>query len=138
MSSGGGGAGEVRRLSGDPPSPWEPVYAYSRVVTAGDWVLIGGTTSVDPSGAVLGETPGEQTVEILGKLKHELRRAGAQLSDVIQTRIYVTDISRYDEVARAHAETFGDTRPVITMVEVSGLIDPRMLVEIEAAAFVGS
>jgi enamine deaminase RidA (YjgF/YER057c/UK114 family) len=108
------------------------------VVAAGDWVLIGGTTAVDPSGAVLGETPGEQTVEILGKLRHELERAGAELSDVVQTRVYVTDISRYEEVARAHAEAFGETRPVMTMVEVSALIDPRMLVEIEAAAYVGA
>ena len=78
--------------------------------------------------------PYEQTVEILRKIEHELGRAGAQLTDVIQTRVYVTDISRADEVGRAHGEVFGDVRPLMTMVEVSALIDPRMLVEIEAVA----
>lgn len=144
MSSGGGGPeasagrGGIRRLAGDPPSPWEPIYGYSRVVAVGDWVLIGGTTSVSTEGVVLGETPYEQTVEIIRKLEHELDRAGARLGDVVQSRVYVTDISRYDEVARAHAEAFGDVRPVVTMVEVAGLIDARMFVEIEVAAFVGN
>lgn len=132
-----GGGVPVRRLAGDPPSPWEPVYSYSRVVRAGGWVLVGGTTSVDPSGAVVGETPGEQTAEIMRKIEHELDRAGAALSDVVQSRVYVTDISRFDEIGRAHADAFRDVRPVMTMVEVSGFIDPRMLVEIEVAAFVG-
>ena len=133
----GGRPGLVRRLAGDPPSPWEREYSFSRVVAAGDWVLVGGTTSVDPSGVVLGETPYAQTVEILRKLEHELARAGAALGDVIQTRVYVTDISRADEVGRAHGEAFGEVRPLMTMVEVAALIDPRMLVEIEAAAVVG-
>ncbi len=122
------------RLGGDPPSPYELNYGFSRIVAAGGLVLIGGTTSVTPDGAVLGETPYEQAVEILRKLLHELARAGAHPEDVLQTRIYVTDISRADEVGRAHGETFGSIRPLMTMVEVSGLIDPRMLVEIEAVA----
>lgn len=100
-------------------------------------MLVGGTTSVDVHGMVRGETPREQTVEILRKLKHELGRAGASLADVVQTRVYVTDISRAEEVGRAHAELFGDVRPLMTMVEVSGLIDPRMLVEIEVVALAG-
>ena len=125
------------RLRGDPPSPWEEPFGFSRVVRAGDFVIFGGTTSVGPEGVVIGETPYEQTVEILRKLAHELSRAGASLPDVVQTRIYVTDISRAAEVGRAHGEVFGDVRPVMTMVEVSGLIDPRMLVEIEAVAVVG-
>jgi enamine deaminase RidA (YjgF/YER057c/UK114 family) len=127
----------VRRLAGDPPSPWESDYSFSRVVVGGGWVLVGGTTSVDPSGLVLGETPAAQTVAILGKVEHELGRVGAELADVVQTRIYVVDISRAEEVGRAHGEVFGDVRPLMTMVEVSALIDPRMLVEIEAVAFVG-
>jgi enamine deaminase RidA (YjgF/YER057c/UK114 family) len=113
------------------------VYSYSRVVVAGGWVLIGGTTSVDPAGAVVGDTPREQTVEILRKIEHELARAGATLDNVVQTRVYVIDISRSDEVGRAHAEAFGDVKPVMTMVEVTGFIDPRILVEIEVAALVG-
>ena len=100
-------------------------------------MLVGGTTSVDSSGVVLGETPYEQTVEVLAKLRHELERAGAALSDVVSTRVYVTDISRADEVGRAHGEVFGEVRPLMTMVEVAALIDPRMFVEIEAAAWVG-
>jgi enamine deaminase RidA (YjgF/YER057c/UK114 family) len=128
------GSSDVHRLGGDPPSPWEEPFGFSRVVRVGDFVLVGGTTSADPSGAVLGETPYEQTAEILRKLQHELGRVGAALADVIQVRAYVTDISRSDEVGRAHGEAFAEIRPLMTMVEVSGLIDPRMLVELEAVA----
>jgi enamine deaminase RidA (YjgF/YER057c/UK114 family) len=124
----------VDRLPGDPPSPWEDAYGFSRVLKAGPFILVGGTTSVGLDGVVLGETPYEQTVEVLRKLEHELGRAGAGLVDVIQTRVYVTDISRADEVGRAHGEAFGRVRPLMTMIEVSALIDPRMLVEIEAMA----
>jgi enamine deaminase RidA (YjgF/YER057c/UK114 family) len=127
----------VRRLPGDPPSPYEGPFGFSRVVAAGPFVIVSGTTSVDPDGVVLGVTPYEQAVEILRKISHELQRAGASLGDVVQTRMYVTDISRGEEVGRAHGEVFGETRPLATMVEVSALIDPRMLVEIEAVAYIG-
>jgi enamine deaminase RidA (YjgF/YER057c/UK114 family) len=99
--------------------------------------MVGGTTSVDGDGIVLGQAPYEQTVEILNKVGHELERAGASLEDVIQVRVYVTDISRADEVGRAYGEAFATVQPLMTMVEVSALIDPRMFVEIEAVAFVG-
>jgi enamine deaminase RidA (YjgF/YER057c/UK114 family) len=127
-------AGAVQRLGGDPPSPWEGPFAFSRVVRADRFVLVGGTTSVDADGVVLGQRPYEQTIEILRKIEHELERAGASIANVIQTRVYVTDISRSEEIGRAHGEVFGDVRPVMTMVGVSALIDPRMLVEIEAVA----
>jgi enamine deaminase RidA (YjgF/YER057c/UK114 family) len=127
----------IRRLGGDPPSPWEEPFGFSRVVQAGTMVLVGGTTSVDVDGVVVGDTPYEQTVEILRKLEHELGRVGARLDQVVQTRAYVTDISRAEDVGRAHSEVFGAARPAMTMVEVSGLIDVRMLVEIEAVAVVG-
>ncbi len=127
----------TERLPGDPPSPYEVRFGFSRVVRAGSFVCVGGTTSVDPTGVVLGATPYEQTVEILRKVEHELDRLGLGAADVIQTRIYVTDISRAEEVGRAHGDLFGEHRPLMTMVEVSGLIDPRMLVEIEAVAFAG-
>ena len=127
----------IRRLPGDPPSPYEGRFGFSRVVAAGQFVIVSGTTSVDPDGVVLGMTPYEQAIEIFRKISHELERAGASLGDVIQTRMYVTDISRGDEVGRAHGEVFGEIRPLATMVEVSALIDPRMLVEIEAVAYVG-
>jgi enamine deaminase RidA (YjgF/YER057c/UK114 family) len=125
------------RWPGDPPSPYEGQFGFSRIVRAGALVLVGGTTSVDEDGAVIGESPYEQAVEILRKLEHELGRVGAGLGDVIQTRIYVTDISRSAEVGRAHGDVFAAFRPLMTMVEVSALIDPRMLVEIEAVAYTG-
>jgi enamine deaminase RidA (YjgF/YER057c/UK114 family) len=122
------------RLGGDPPSPWEERYGYSRVVRAGALVFVGGTTSVTADGAVIGRTPYEQTVEIMSRIEHELGRVGARLADIVMTRAFVTDISRCDEVGRAHGEALGDTRPVMSMVEVARLIDQRMLVEIEAVA----
>jgi enamine deaminase RidA (YjgF/YER057c/UK114 family) len=126
----------VLRLGGDPASPFEEPFAFSRVVRVGQLVFVGGTTSIDPSGAVLGETPYEQAVAILRRIGHELSRAGASLHDIIQTRVYTTDISRAEEIGRAHHETFSSSPPVMTMVEVSRLIDPRMTVEIEALALV--
>jgi len=128
---------DVTRLGGDPASPFEGKYGFCRVIRVGEFVLVGGTTSIRPDGVVVGQTPYEQTVEVLGKIGHELERAGVSLADVIQTRVYVTDISRADDVGRAHGEALGETRPLMTMVEVSALIDPRMLVEIEAVAVGG-
>jgi enamine deaminase RidA (YjgF/YER057c/UK114 family) len=129
--------GGITRLGGDPPSPWETANGFSRIVRAGDLVFVAGTTSTDVDGVIRGETPYEQTVEILRKFEHELPRVGAAIGDVVQTRIYVTQISRAEEVGRAHAEVFGDARPAMALVEVSALYDPRMLVEIEAVAVVG-
>ncbi|MGH2929167.1 MAG: RidA family protein [Solirubrobacteraceae bacterium] len=126
----------TERLAGDPPSPYETRYGFSRLVRAGGFVLVGGTTSVSPDGVVLGETPYDQTVEILRKILHELARTGLGPADVVQTRVYVTDIARADEVGRAHGEVFAAHRPLMTMVQVSALIHPRMLVEIEAVALV--
>src|SRR5205823_1438521 len=114
------------RLPGDPPSPWEGPYGFSRVIAVGGFVLVGGTTSVGPDGVVRGGTPYEQTLEILRKIEHELSRLDARMSDVIQTRMYVTDISRSEEVGRAHGEVFNETRPLMTMVGISGLVHPRM------------
>ena len=125
----------IERLKGDPPSPYELRFGFSRVATAGPFVSVGGTTSVDEDGVVLGDTPYEQTIAILRKIEHELDRVGVTLEDVVQTRIYVTDISRFEEVGRAHGELFSTIRPLMTMVEVKGLVDPRMLVEIEAVAY---
>ena len=125
---------DVTRLQGDPPSPFERDYGFSRVVVAGGFVFVGGTTSVNEDGVVIGETPYEQAVEIIRKIGTYLERVEVGLGDVIETRFYVTDISRADEVGRAHGEVFGTIRPLMTMVEVSGLIHPRMLVEIEAVA----
>jgi enamine deaminase RidA (YjgF/YER057c/UK114 family) len=137
VSSGGDDRVQIERLPGDPPSPFELAYSFSRATRVAGFVAVGGTTSVDQDGVVLGGRPYEQAIEIFRKLEHELGRLGASLADVVHSRVYVTDISRADEVGRAHGEVFGDTRPLMTMVEVSALIDPRMLVEIETVAYVG-
>jgi enamine deaminase RidA (YjgF/YER057c/UK114 family) len=128
----------IQRLGGDPASPYEGQFGFSRVLRIGALVFVGGTTSIDEDGVVRGETAYEQTVVVLEKIAHELARAGASPADVIQTRVYVTDISRAEEVGRAHGEALAEVRPLMTMVEVSALIDPRMLVEIEAVAVVGA
>jgi enamine deaminase RidA (YjgF/YER057c/UK114 family) len=125
---------EVRRLPGDPPSPWEEQFGFSRIVEAGGFVRIGGTTSVGVGGVIVGETPYEQAAAIFAQLEHELGRAGLGMSDVIEVSVYVTDISRGAEVGRAFSEVFAQVGPLMTMVEVSALIDPRMLVEVSLIA----
>lgn len=125
----------VERLTGDPPSPFEATYGYSRLVRAGDFVMIGGTTAIDELGFVVGITPFEQATEILTKVLREFGRAGVDATDVISARAWVTDISRAGDVGRAFSDVFSAIRPLFTLVEVSALIDPRMLVEIEATAY---
>lgn len=118
-------------------SPWEPVVGYSRAIRAGDRVLVAGTTAVDANGQVVGEGDvGAQARFIFDKIGMALAAAGSRLADVVRTRIYVTDMSRWEAVGLAHGEVFKDVRPVSTLVEVSKLIDPRLLVEIEAEAVV--
>lgn len=115
-------------------SPWEAVVGYSRVVVRGDTAWVSGTTAaVDGVVAHPGDAAA-QTLQALATIGHSLERAGFALGDVVRTRIFVTDISRWEEVGRVHGEVFGDIRPATTMVEVAALIDPSMLVEIEADA----
>ncbi len=116
-------------------APWEPVAGYSRTVRAGDRVLVAGTTATLAGGAIAGlGDPGAQTRQAIANIASALALAGATLEDVVRTRIYVTDITRWEDVAHAHGEAFGAHPPVTTMVQVAALIDPRMLVEIEAEA----
>lgn len=116
---------------------WEPTVGYSRAVRVGPHVHVAGTTAVDGSGTLIG--PGDayaQTAFILQKIGRALEEAGASFSHVIRTRMFVTDISRFEEYGRAHGEVFGNIRPASTMVEVKALVDPQMLIEIEADAYV--
>jgi enamine deaminase RidA (YjgF/YER057c/UK114 family) len=128
----------MERLGSDPPGPYEDAVGYSRVVRSGPHVWVAGCTSVNAYGVVEGTTPGEQMAIALQAVLRALERVGASAGDVVRTRMFTTDISRSDEIGRAHGAVFGDVRPVTAMYEVSGLIDPRMLVEVEADAFVAA
>jgi enamine deaminase RidA (YjgF/YER057c/UK114 family) len=128
--------GDITRLGSEPPGPFEEAVGYSRVVRAGQHVWVAGCTSINEHGVVEGVTPGEQMAIALRTVVASLERVGATAADVVRTRMFTTDISRSAEIGRAHGELFGAIRPVTAMYEVSGFIDPRMLVEVEADAFI--
>jgi enamine deaminase RidA (YjgF/YER057c/UK114 family) len=123
----------TRRISSN--TPWEPVVGYSRAVAAGDQVWVTGCTSVADGEIVHDGDPYQQTRQAITNIAWALGELGVTLADVVRTRIYVTDIDQWESVGRAHGEAFGDVMPASTMVEVSRLIDPRLLVEVEAVAY---
>ncbi|RCR69877.1 RidA family protein [Larkinella punicea] len=116
-------------------TPWEPVVGYSRAVRVGNLIEISGTTAMNGDQLIGRDNIYEQTRFILQKISLVLAEAGATLNDVVRTRMYVTDISKWEDVGRAHGEVFKDIRPATSMVEVSALIDPDLLIEIEVTAF---
>ena len=116
-------------------TPWEPVVGYSRAVRVGAMVWVAGTTATGPDGLIVGRgDPAAQTRQVLENVKSALERAGARLDHVVRTRIYVRNVADWETIGRVHGQYFGQVRPAATLVEVSGLVDPDMLVEIEVDA----